>query len=142
MDLRTRRISTIPGSDGLFSPRWSPDGHYLAALNIENISKKLFIFDFQTGKWSDWVTDPESIEYPAWSSDSRYVEYQSIAGVDKVKRVKVGDTRPEVLFSTKGFQQYFTPEFGPWTDNGPGDSRIFLRDVSTQDIYALDVDFP
>jgi Tol biopolymer transport system component len=30
VDLKTRRVSTIPGSDGLFSDRWSPDGRYLA----------------------------------------------------------------------------------------------------------------
>src|SRR5208282_554132 len=31
MDLTTHQVSVIPGSDGLFSPRWSPDGRYVAA---------------------------------------------------------------------------------------------------------------
>ncbi len=33
IDLVTHQVSTVPGSENLFSPRWSPDGQYLAALN-------------------------------------------------------------------------------------------------------------
>lgn len=139
MDLKTHQVTTIPGSDGKFSPRWSPDGRYLAALDLENLSRKLFLFDFQTGKWSDWVTDPESIEYPAWTSDSRSVMYRA---AKIIKRVKLGESRPEQLFSVNGFAQYIVPEFGPWNDNAPDNSRMFVKDASTTDIYSLDVDFP
>ena len=139
MDLKTHQVTTIPGSDGKFSPRWSPDGRYLAALDLENLSTKLFLYDFQTGKWSDWVTDPGSVQYPAWTSDSRGVMYRSAS---IIKRIKVGESRPEELFSVKGFPQFFVPEFGPWNDNGPGDSRIFVKNASTLDLYSLDVDFP
>jgi hypothetical protein len=111
----------------------------LAALDFRETSKTLYIFDFQTGKWSDWVTDPLAVEYPAWTSDSRYVEYSTDV---EIKRIKVGETHPETLFSTKGFHQYFTPDFGTWTDNATDNSRMFLRDVSTQNLYTLDVDFP
>src|SRR4029077_10973195 len=31
LDLKTRQVTTIPGSDGKYSPRWSPDGRYLVA---------------------------------------------------------------------------------------------------------------
>jgi hypothetical protein len=111
----------------------------LAALDFEEISKTLRIFDFQTSKWSDWATDPDAIEYPAWTSNSHYVEYSTHV---EVKEKKVGETHPETLFSTKGFHQYFTQDFGIWTDNAVDNSRMFLRDVSTQNLYTLDVDFP
>jgi hypothetical protein len=124
----------------MYSPRWSPDGRYLAELNLESLARKLLIFDFQTGNWSDWVTDPGGLGYPAWTSDSRYVKYQSNSD-QACRRVRVGDTHPEELFSTEAFPIYFIPDFGPWTDNAPDGSRMFLRNVSTQDIYALDVDF-
>jgi Tol biopolymer transport system component len=139
LDLKTRQVSVIPGSSGMFSPRWSPDGRYILALNLESISRKLFLFDFQTGKWSEWISDQESIEYPAWTSDSRSVEYLSAANI---KQVKIGETHPKNLFSIRGFPIYITTEFGPWNDTGPDGSRMFVRDVSTEDIYALDVDFP
>ena len=46
LDMSTRRVSTIPGSQGLFSPRVSPDGRYLAALSAD--SKKLMLYEFAT----------------------------------------------------------------------------------------------
>jgi len=52
------------------------------------------------------------------------VVYQSS---QTLKRVKLGDSHPEQLLSTKGFPQYFVPEFGPSTDNMPDDSRMFLK---------------
>ncbi len=139
MDVATKQVTTVPGSSGMFSPRWSPDGRYLAALDFEEISKTLRIFDFQTGKWSDWTTDPSFLGYPAWTSDSHYVEY---ATDTEVRRIKVGESKPEILFSIKQLHQYSTPEFGAWTDNAADNSRMFLRDVSTQNLYTLDVDFP
>ena len=138
VDLKTHQVTTIPGSNDKFGPRWSPDGRYLAAVDLKRAPTHLFLFDFQTGKWSDWETDVESVNYPAWTSDSTSVQYLSATSV---KRVRLGDHRPEVLFSVKEFQTYIIPEFGPWTDNAPDNSRMFLRDVSTDEIYALDVDF-
>jgi Tol biopolymer transport system component len=32
IDVKTRNISVLPGSTGLVSPRWSPDGRYIAAM--------------------------------------------------------------------------------------------------------------
>jgi Tol biopolymer transport system component len=139
IDVKTRQISTLPGSSGLFSQRWCPDGRYLAALNLEEISKTLRIYDFHTGQWSDWATDPVAVEYPAWTADSRYVEYSTDI---EVKRIKVGETHPETLFSSKGLHQYSAPDFGAWNDNAADGSRMFLRDVSTQNLYTLDVEFP
>jgi hypothetical protein len=40
-----------------------------------------------------------------------------------------------------GLRRYFGI-WGSWSGQAPDDSRLFIRDASTQDIYALDVDFP
>ena len=140
MDMRTRQVSTLPGSTGVFSPRWSPDGRCLAALSFEAISKKLLLYDFHSQKWAEWVTDGDGVGYPAWTADSRHVQYWSRTD-PSIRRVSVGDSHPETLFSLKGLRTFFS-EFGPWSDNGPDDSRLFTRDASSQEIYALDVDFP
>ena len=129
MDVKTKQVSTVPGSSGMFSPRWSPDGRYLVALDLLERSKTLHLFDFKTNKWADWATDPVEVEYPAWTSDSRYVEYATEA---EVKRIRVGETHPETLFSTTGLRQYSAPDFGTWTDSAADNSRMFLRDVSTR----------
>jgi Tol biopolymer transport system component len=136
VDLKTRQVTTIPDSDNKYSPRWSPDGRYLVALTLENKSKKLFLYDFQTEKWTEWINDPDGIGYPAWSSDSRYVDFWTPT---KIKRVKIGNTRSEDLFSYS-LKIHMIPEFGPWNDSAADGSRMFLRDASTDDIYALDLD--
>ena len=123
----------------MFSPRWSPDGRYMAALNLENVSKKLLLYDFQSGKWSQWITEPDAVGFPAWAPDSSYLDYWS---ANKIKRVKLGKSRSQELFSFATLPVYFTPEFGPWNDSAPDGSRMFLRDAITEDIYALDADFP
>ena len=138
IDMKTRQISPIPGSAHKFSPRWSPDGRYLAALDLSEFSSHFYLFDFQTGKWSDWMTDPEGVGYPTWTSDSRYVQYRAQTNY---KRVRVGDQHPEVLFSIQGLLEYST-EAGNWTELASDGSSMFVHDASVQDIYTLDVEFP
>ena len=36
LDLRTHKVSVVPGSEGLFSPHWSPDGRYIAAMTSKS----------------------------------------------------------------------------------------------------------
>ncbi len=93
--------------------------------------------------WSEWVTD-QGMGYLSWTPDSRYVQYVQDAGVDRVsriRRVKVGDSHPEDLFSLQGLRRFSAP-LGPWSDTAPDGSQMFDRDASGRDIYALDVDFP
>jgi hypothetical protein len=55
--------------------------------------------------------------------------------------VKVGDSHPQDLFSLKGIRP-FLAGFGAWSDNAANDSRLFTRNATSREIYALDVDFP
>ena len=140
VDMKTRRVSTFPGSKGLFSPRWSPDGRYLAAMALG--SKNLMLYDFHAQTWSEWLTKADDINYPFWSSDSRYMYYDNFGTENpQCHRIKVGDHNPEPLFSLNGLTRYLGV-WGPWGGQAPDDSRLFVRDASTQDIYALDVDLP
>jgi Tol biopolymer transport system component/predicted Ser/Thr protein kinase len=141
VDMKTRQASTIPGSTGLFSPRWSPDGRYLLAISVEG-SKKLMLYDFRAQKWSDWLTSANNVNYPHWSADSRYVYYDDFATVNsKWRRVKLGDSHAEDLFSLSALRRYLGI-WGSWSGVAPDGSALFVRDVSSQEIYALDVDLP
>ena len=141
-DMKTRQVSTIPGSVGLFSPRWSPDGRHLAAVTVEG-SKKLMLYDFRAQSWSEWMTDAAgSVGYPAWSADSTFIYYDSfLSDRPQYRRVKLGQHNPEDVLSLAG-QHIFLGIWGPWSGVTPDNSVIFVRDLSTQDIYALDVDLP
>jgi serine/threonine protein kinase/Tol biopolymer transport system component len=139
VDVKTRKVSTVPGSRGLYSPRWSPDGRYLSAVAVE-ASKKLMLFDFRSQKWSEWSSEDDNFDYGQWSRDSRYFYWDNFGTNPKCRRIKLGEHRPEDLFSINGLRR-FAGTFGSWSGQAPDDSRLFVRDVSTQDIYALDVDF-
>jgi len=138
-DVKTRQITIVPESAGLFSPRWSPDGRYLAALTAD--SKKLMRYDFARRKWFDWISG-ESIGYPSWSADSKYVYFDTaLTELTSFRRVGIGQTHSEPLFSLTGLRRYVDP-LGTWSGLAPNGSPLFVRDISTQEIYALDVHLP
>jgi eukaryotic-like serine/threonine-protein kinase len=141
VDMTSRQVSIIPGSENLFSPRWSPDGRYLAALPED--SRKLVLFDFKTGKWSDWINEPEAIGYPAWSRDGNYLFYDTITtDHPTLRRVKVGQTRSELVVDLKNLRRYSLTMIGAWSGLAPDGSPLFVRDLSTDEIYALDLELP
>ncbi len=59
----------------------------------------------------------------------------------KRRRVKVGDSRAEDIFGLSGLRRHFG-NCGSWGGVAADNSALFVRDASTQEIYALDVDFP
>ena len=140
LDLSSKQISTIPGSENLYSPRWSPDGLHLAALSAD--SKKLLLYDFKTQKWADWITEPGAIGFPSWSRDGRYVHYDNTSTKEAAfLRVQVGQTRSEFLIDLKDMHRY--GRYGwAWSGLAPDDSALLVRDVSTDEIYSLDVELP
>ncbi len=139
VNTRTSQVTTVPGSEGLFSPRWSPDGRYLAALSFEYPAKKVFIYDFGKQKWASWVTD-EKVSYISWTADSLYLQYVKGDVEFRVRRVRVGSSTPVDVFSSKDLRRYSGISTF-WSDATPDGSRMFVRDASGRDIYAFDVDF-
>jgi Tol biopolymer transport system component len=136
VDLRSGIASTIPGSAGLFSPRWSPNGRYIAALSPD--FTRVMLFDFTTRKWSTWLTEPAgAVSYPVWSSDSKYLYFDdSVTDEESIRQVKVGGNRAERVFTLHGIDRY-PGAFGQWSGRAPDGSWLFVRDRSTQEVYSL-----
>jgi len=141
IDVKTRRVSTVPGSHGLFSPRWSPDGRYIAALSPDFTS--LMLFDFHTKKWSTWLSEPAgAVSYPEWSHDSKYLYFDDqVTEEESIRRVKVGQHQPERVFVLKGIERY-PGAFGLWCGRTPQGTWMFVRDRSTQEVYQLSLELP
>jgi serine/threonine protein kinase/Tol biopolymer transport system component len=140
LDLQTRHLSVLPGSQNTFSPRWSPDGRFLAAISGD--SQKLLLFDFKTQKWTNWLSEPNAVGFPAWSRDGKYLYFDSTFSNNlSYRRLKVGETKAEQVVSLKNLRRYFSV-FGGWSGLGPDGAPLFVRDISTQEIYALDVQLP
>jgi serine/threonine protein kinase/Tol biopolymer transport system component len=139
VDLASHRVSVVPGSQGLFSPRWSPDGRYLAAMNMQ--STKLLLYDFKTQKWSDWTS--ELIGFPTWSHEGTFLYYDSpFTDHPTFRRIKVGATRSELVADLKGIVRYSAPPAFGWSTPAPDGFPIISRSLSTDEIYALDVELP
>ncbi|MHB8502146.1 MAG: serine/threonine protein kinase [Candidatus Acidiferrales bacterium] len=138
LDLKTRNISKLPESDGLYSPRWSPDGRYIAAIPLDSL--KLMLFDITTQKWI--MLANIFVAYPTWSRDGRYLYFDGILdNQEGYFRVRITDGKLERLFSLKGFQAA-GGAFGNWSGLGPDETPLFVRDASIQEIYALDWETP
>jgi serine/threonine protein kinase/Tol biopolymer transport system component len=141
VDLASHRIETVPGSQGLYSPRWSSDGRYIAALSSD--ATRLMLFDFQTGKWTELATG--TLGWPAFSRDGQYLYVadsrpasfmiaDSRAG--SFMRVRLSDHRLEHLGELKN--PVTTGRFNFWFAPTPDDAVLILRDAGTTDVYSLD----
>ena len=134
LDLKTRIATRLPGSDGLYSPRWSPNGRYIAAISLDSL--RLMLFDFTTRKWRQLAK--LFVAYPNWSRDGRFLYFDGILdNKESFFRVQVSDGKLERLFSLDGFQPASGP-FGIWSGLGPDGTPLVVRDASIQEIYALD----
>jgi len=137
LDLGSGKLSVLPGSENLFSPRWSPDGRYIAALTADY--KALLLFDVQSQKWSHWVDEPKGvISFPAWASDSKSIYFTE---QPDVRRVAVGASHSEVIANLQNLR-LFRGRWGNWSGVSPDGSPLFVRDISTQELYALDIQWP
>jgi Tol biopolymer transport system component/predicted Ser/Thr protein kinase len=135
-DLKTSQVSTLPGSNTLFSPRWSPDGRYMVGMPTDSLGLRLF--DFETQKWA--VLSNTAAGYPGWSQDGKYVYFLQQEPDVGVFRVGIRDRKVERVVSVKGFQ--LTGYWGMWLGLAPDDSPLLLKDTGSQEIVALDWDAP
>ena len=100
---------------------------------------RLMLFDLSRQKWQQWFQAP-SIAYPAFSRSGKYLYFSdSSAGF---YRVRLGDKKVERVAAIDVPGEMKMDDFWYWTGLAPDDSPVFLRDASTREIYALDVDFP
>ena len=67
-DLRTKQLSTLPDSGGLFGSRWSPSGRYVAAVTLDQ--KTIRLFDFSTRTWTE-LGRFKPVHNTVWSRDER-----------------------------------------------------------------------
>jgi WD40 repeat protein len=132
-DLDSHKVTTLSGSEGVWAPRWSPNGRFIGGL-YRGSGGGVKIIDLETQQWSV-VQQKGECNYPTWSSDSQFIYcllFQDDPGVFRA-RVSGGDA--ERVVDLKGFR--YTGAFTRWMGLDPTDTPMLLRDVGTDDIYAL-----
>ena len=142
-DIKTGHVSTLPGSVGLFSPRWSPDGRYICAIHSGR-PFKLMLFDIATQQWTQ-LSDSD-VGYPTWSRDARYIYFQSGDTADwseTINRIRLVDRKAEKIMGLKDLSRSIGANSGvEWFGLAPDGSPLVATDISTNEIYALDVQWP
>lgn len=135
LDLATKKVSEVPGSQGLYSPRWSPDGHYLSAFSAD--SKTVLLFDFAAQKWTRLATG--SLGWLCWSHDGQYVYMLDFSAKNAVVRIRVRDHKVEQVADLT--DMITNGRYGAALALAPDDSPLMLRDTGSQDVYSVDWEY-
>ena len=145
IDLRSKSVSTLPGSNGLYSPHWSPDGKYIAAITTEH-PRKLMLFDFATQRWTQAFGSEAG--YESWSRDGKciyFLAYHNPAqdGIQsRIVRLRLSDRKIDNIVDVRNVGRLTAGTITGWFGLAPDDSPLFARDISTSEIYALEMDWP
>jgi len=136
-DLGTHRVTTLSGSEGMWSPRWSPNGRFISGLH-DGSSGGIKIFDLETQRWSQLQIKGEC-NWHTWSSDSQFIYCSLLLGDHPgMFRARILGGDPERVVDLKGLR--FTGALQSWEGLDPSGTPILLRDMGTDDIYALTLD--
>ena len=138
LDLKTRKSTDVPGSQDRWSPRWSPDGKYLAALGGE-FSSKLMFYSFASKQWEELASG--YLGWPSWSHDSKFVYFMNFGDIS-ADRVAISNHKREQVVSLKGIRTtaYYYWTAG-WLGLTPDDRPITTRQTGIEEVYSFDLEY-
>jgi hypothetical protein len=140
LNLKTRKTSRLPGSEGFLEPRSAFGGRYVAALTEDQT--KVMLFDFQTQKWKEIARGGKLFHHLESTPDAKYLYFQDLlAPGEPLYRMRAGDLRPERVTSFESLLQSgaIRCAFAGLTGDG---SPIVNANRGGTEVYALDLDLP
>jgi hypothetical protein len=139
IEVQTGQAHELQGAKASAYPKVSPDGKYVAAVTEDG--KTLRIYDLSSRTWQD-VSPAEGAGMPAWSADSRYVYFDNGLSHDSaVYRMRISDHKMEHVASLKNTRRAIWGNL-PWFGLSSKDEPLVIRDVGSQEVYALDFETP
>ncbi len=136
LDLHTHAITPVPGSEGLFSPRWSPDGRYIAAISLDQ--RRLMLYDVAARTWR--LLAETSVADPVWSDDSKAIYIHAfMSPTQPIDRVDVSSGQLQQVADLASFRSGETADYffcGITPDNVP----LVRARSSTGNLYSIDLD--
>ena len=137
LDLKTGQVTTLPDSKGVVMPVVSPDGHYLGGGTADG--KHLKIYDFDARTWKE-LSPEHTVGFTEWSADGRYLYFDNGWSADPaIYRLRVADQKVGQILTLKKFRRVLWG-YLPWFGLTPKSEVLLMRDVGSQEVYALDFD--
>lgn len=135
VDPVTRRMTELPGSEGLFSPRWSADGKYIAALSIDQ--KRLMLYDVAAKTWRVLVR--QSIADPVWSHDGTAIYFHDFAQDDQpIYKVAIATGRVQRIADLHDLRSASVLDYR-FAGLTPGDVPLISARTSTANLYSAEL---
>lgn len=129
------RVRGDPGRSINLSPRFSPDGRFLAYTSYRDGNPDLFLLDLETGRRQKLSAAPGLNISPAWSPDGSWIVF-SMSGEQGTHLYLVRQDGSELRKLTTGLGINVSPTFSP---NGRQIAFVSDRGGSPQ-IYVMDVE--
>jgi len=135
LNLVTHKTVQIPGSAGLFSPRLSPDGRYIAAMPLDQ--KALMLYDRSNQHWT--ILAKHGVGDPTWSHNGKYVYFQDFLEPGKpIYRVPVPEGKPEPVATIQSLLPISAIDYR-LIGLAPGDLPIVTARTPDVNLYSVDL---
>ena len=129
----------VPDGENLSGPRWSPDGHFIAAL--DESKQEIMIFDVRKGQWFH-LASGGLLASIHWNRDGTAVYFQD--QLDEEESVYLGTIEAHRVKKVMGFGETLRGSASHCYFEGIGSegSLYVMVERGLTDIYALDLDLP
>jgi Tol biopolymer transport system component/DNA-binding winged helix-turn-helix (wHTH) protein len=129
----------VPNSEKLSSPRWSPDGRYIAAL--DGSKHGLVVYDVRKGEWFT-LASGGLLGSVHWGKDSTSLYFQD--QLDEEESVYVGSLEGRRVKKVMGFGELLRGSATHCYFDGIGTNGTLyvMVERGLTDIYAIDLDLP
>lgn len=135
LDLGTKQVTQVPGSIGLFSPRLSPDGRYIAAIRLDQHA--LLLFDRANGRWTTLTS--HGTGDPIWSHDGHALYFQDFLEMGKpIYRITAPAGQIERVATISNLRPISATDYR-LIDLAPGDLPVVSARTSAVNIYTVDL---
>lgn len=139
IDLATGNAVKLPSSQGLRSPRCSPDGRRVVALTSDQ--RRVMLFDSRMSAWKE-IAGGNLASDPHWSGDGESIYFQDLLDEGQpIYRLRLRDLHKEIAFSFE--EQLRADSIRCGMVGMTSDGRFLVTvDRSGADVFALDLYLP
>jgi dipeptidyl aminopeptidase/acylaminoacyl peptidase len=132
VDLATRKVSVMPGTEGYYVPSWSPDGKYLVAI-AQNPSR-MMLYTAATKTWRELKRFDVPWGYWIWSRDSKSLYMALVDDQKGMYRLTVPEGKWEKMGGMERIDTRTLDSFVSLTADG---EPAIMSHTGVAQIYAL-----